>query len=80
MLPAVRSQTMAEHVLAFQLLLLKNPLLIVEFQVFWEHFDLLLGHTFDIDNPLYNAVKFYIEAIDRIDKAQLKITGRQWPV
>ncbi|RJQ22036.1 MAG: hypothetical protein C4560_03145 [Nitrospiraceae bacterium] len=76
---AVRSQAMADHVLAFILLLRKNPLLTVNFPAFWEYFALERGDTFDIVNSLYNAVKFYIERIGRPEKGIVNITGIQWP-
>lgn len=75
---AITSQTMADNVLAHVKLQRKNSLLIVTFPVFWEHFDLKRGDTFDITNDLYNAKKFYIERISRLDKARLNITAIQW--
>jgi len=75
---AIRSQTMADHVLSFLLQLLKQPLLKVEFIVFWEHFDLEIGDTFDISNDLYNGKKFYIEKIEYVDKFRMKITAIEW--
>ncbi|GBD95276.1 hypothetical protein BMS3Abin06_00141 [bacterium BMS3Abin06] len=77
--PAIRSQTMADHVLAFIKLQKKGALLIVSFPVFWEHFNLKRGDTFDISNDLYDMIKFYIEEVERVDKAILHITGIQWP-
>lgn len=77
--PAIRLQAMADHVLAWIKLQNKNPLLIVEFPVFWEHFDLVRGNTFDIDNPLYGGKKFYIEKVERVDKGIVRITGVEWP-
>ena len=77
--PAIRSQAMADHVLAFIKLQKKGALLIVSFPVFWEHFDLKCGDTFDISNDLYNSTIYYIEEIDRADKATLRIAGIQWP-
>ena len=76
---AVRLQAMADHVIVFIKLQRKNPLLIIEFPVFWEHFNLERGDTFDIDNDLYDAKKFYLEKIERIDKFKLKISGIEWP-
>lgn len=76
---AIRGLAMADHVLAFKELQHKNPLLIVDFPVFWEYFNLERGDTFDISNPLYNAVKFYIERIGRQGKKIVDITGIQWP-
>ena len=76
---AVRLQAMADHVIAFIKLQRKNPLLLIEFPVFWEHFDLERGDTFDIDNDLYDAKKFYLEKTERLDKFRLKITGIEWP-
>jgi hypothetical protein len=76
---AIRDQTMADHVLSFILQQLKQPLLQVEFPVFWEHFDLEIGDTFDISNDFYDQKKFYIEKIQRIDKFKVKITALEWP-
>ena len=76
---AIRIQLMADHVLAFLKLQRKNPLLLIEFPVFWEHFDLERGDTFDISNDLYDAEKFYIEKIKKLDKFKLQITGIEWP-
>jgi len=76
---AIRLQTMADHVLAFIKLRRKAPLLVVEFPVFWEHFDLERGDSFDINNPLYDRRRFYIEKIERPDKYRAKITATAWP-
>lgn len=76
--PAIRLQAMADHVLAWLKLQNKNPLLVVEFPVFWEHFDLVRGDTFDIDNPLYGGKKFYVEKVERVDKGIVRITGIEW--
>jgi hypothetical protein len=77
--PAIRLQAMADHVLAFILLQRKNPLLIIDFLVFWEYLDLERGDTLDISNPLYNGKKFYIERVGRPDKGKVEITGLEWP-
>ncbi len=76
---AIRIQEMADHVLAFVKLQRKNSLLIVEFPVFWEYFELERGDTFDISNDLYDAEKFHIEKIKKLDKFKLQITGLEWP-
>jgi hypothetical protein len=59
----IRTQAMADHVLAFRLLQRKDPLLICTAPVYWEHWDLSLGETFAISHPLYNGYRFFIEQI-----------------
>lgn len=77
-LEAIRFQVMADNVTAHILLQRKNSLLQVQFTLFWEHFDLDRGDTFDIDNPLYDATKFFIEDYDKKNDGTVKITGLQW--
>jgi len=74
----IRDQATADSVLAHILLQRAVPLLIVTFPVFWEHFDLEEGDTFDIDNLLYNAKKFYIEKFKRLDKFKAEIEAIEW--
>ena len=74
----IRDQATADSVLAHILLQRAVPLLIVTFPVFWEHFDLKEGDTFDIDNLLYNAKKFYIERFKRLDKFKAEIEAIEW--
>ncbi len=74
----IRDQTTADSVLAHILLQRKNPLLTVSFPVFWEHFDLNEGDTFDISNPLFDARKFYIEKFSRIDKFRAQFEAKEW--
>jgi hypothetical protein len=75
---AVREAAMAGDVLDHVLLERKAPLLIVRFPVFYEHFDLDVGDTIDIDNPLYDGKKFYIEKIRRLDKFRAEVEAREW--
>jgi hypothetical protein len=75
---AIRSQAMADDVLELMLLERKQPLLSVEFPVFFEHFDLRVGDTIDIDNPLYDGRKFFIEEIRRVDKFRATVRALEW--
>jgi hypothetical protein len=75
---AVRLQGMADHVLGHILLQRKLPLLTVEFPVFYEHFDLRAGDTVQIENPLYDGRKFYIERIKRLDKFRAEVKAIEW--
>jgi hypothetical protein len=75
---AVRSQAMADDILEHMLLERKSPLLTVEFPVFFEHFDLRVGDTIEIDNPLYGGTKFYIEEIRRLDKFRATVRAVEW--
>jgi len=74
----IRAQAVADHVLAHMLLEEKNPLLSVEFPVFWEHFDLKPGDTIGIDNPLFDAKKFFIEEIKRKDAFRALVRALEW--
>ena len=74
----IRDQTTADSVLAHILLQRAVPLLIIKFPVFWEHFDLKEGDTFDIDNLLYDAKKFFIEKFKRLDKFKAEIEAIEW--
>jgi hypothetical protein len=75
---SLRDNETAEHVLEHILLEQKAPLLTVEFPVFWEHFDLEAGDTLEIENPIYNGKKFFIERIDRTDRFRAMVTAREW--
>lgn len=75
---AIREQSMADDVLSHILTQRKSPLLTVEFSVFYEHFDLNIGDTIEIENPLYGGKKFYIENIRRIDKFRAGIKALEW--
>lgn len=74
----VRDSDTALSVLNHMLIELKKPRLIVEFQVKWPNFDLNVGDTFMIDNPIWGGEKFYIEAFSREDMGTAKITARSW--
>jgi hypothetical protein len=73
----IRSQAMADNVLAHYLTELKNPLMTIRFSVFFEYFNLSVGDTVQITNDLYNNEKFSIENAER-DQETINITGRQW--
>jgi hypothetical protein len=75
---AVRDGAMAAHVLEHILVERKTPLLRVTFTVFWEHFDLEVGDTIEIDDELYGGRRFYIEEIERPDRFTARITAREW--
>jgi hypothetical protein len=75
---AIREQAMAESVLGHILLQRKAPLLAVEFPVFYEHFDLRAGDTIQVENPLYNGRKFYIEEIRRLDRFRATVRAVEW--
>lgn len=77
-LECVRLQLMGDDIAANVLLQRANPLLIVNFPILWEHFDLSGGSTFDIDNLLYNARKFFIESFRRSGKGQAEVRGLEW--
>jgi len=48
---AIREQAMADNALAYILKQRKQPYLVVEFPVFYDHFDLTVGDTIELDNP-----------------------------
>jgi len=69
---------MADNVLAYILRQDKQPYLVVEFPVFYDHFDLTVGDTIELDNPLYDGRKFFIESIRRLDKLRAVATAVEW--
>ncbi|MCK4911675.1 MAG: hypothetical protein KAR83_08525 [Thermodesulfovibrionales bacterium] len=75
---AIRDKATAEDVLAHMLLGRRDSLLLVRFPVFWEHFDLEVGDTIEIENDLYDGSLFFIESIERLDRFRARITARQW--
>lgn len=75
---AIRLQAMADNVLAHILKQRKQPYLVVTFTVFWDHFDLKVGDTIEVDNPLYDGKKFYIEKISRLDKFRANVKAIEW--
>ena len=74
---AVRTNPMAQSVLDHILLERRNPLLTVQFDIFWDNFDLAVGQTISIENDIYNGALFFIEEIRRKDafRARVKATG-----
>ena len=62
----------------FQIFQRAVPRMTVGFSVYYEHFDLKVGDTFDITNPLYDGVRFFIETINRVSKSEFFITARSW--
>jgi hypothetical protein len=74
----IRDQAMASHVLSHMLLEGGEPRLTVEFQVFWEYFDLAPGDTIEIDSPLYGGRKFLVEDVTRLGKARARVRAREW--
>ena len=74
----VRLQAMADSVLGHMLKQSKQPYLIVSFPVLWGHFDLNVGDTIEIDNPLYDGRKFYIEEIKRQGKGIAEVKAVEW--
>lgn len=50
----------------------------MEFPVFYEHFDLRAGDTVQIENPLYDGRKFYIERIKRLDRFRAEVKAIEW--
>jgi hypothetical protein len=76
--PAIRDAAMASDVLSHILMERKAPLLVAEFPVFSEHFDLGLGDTVEIDNPLFGGKRFFIERIERDGKHRALVRALEW--
>jgi len=77
-LSMIRDTVTAESVLEYMLKRSATQLLRVTFPVFYEHFDLRVGDTIGIENPLYNGRRFYIENISRIDRFRAEIKAIEW--
>jgi hypothetical protein len=75
---AIEDDDTADSIATFQLNKKKEEHLMVKYPAFFENFDLKQGDTFDIDNLLYDAVKFFIEEVSRNDKGSIMIIGRSW--
>ncbi len=75
---AVRDSDMVEDVLDLRLKETSGQLMTVEFTVYWEHFDLQVGDTIEIDNPLFDGRKFFIEKVARGGRDKAAITAREW--
>jgi hypothetical protein len=74
----IRGTAMAQDVLDHILLQRKESRLVVSFPVFYEHFDLSVGDTIEIDNPLWDGKKFYIEEVRREDKFRAWVKALEW--
>lgn len=74
----IRDAAMAQDVLNHILLQRKNPLLKIEFPVFYEHFDLKIGDTVQITNTLWTGKKFFLEVISRMSKGVAMLKGLEW--
>jgi hypothetical protein len=75
---AIRDAAMASDVLSHILTQRREPLLVVEFPVFCEHFDLRLGDTVQIENPLFGGKRFFIERIERDGKHRALVRALEW--
>lgn len=75
---AIRDLTTAEAYSDYQLAQRMNPRTLVNFAIFFEHFDLAQYTTFDISNAINNGMKFLIEDIKRSGKGVLEISARSW--
>lgn len=75
---AVRLSAMAQSVLNNILLQQKNPALTVQFDVFWDHFDLQVGQTAAISNDIFNGSLFFIEEIKRKDAFRATVKAVGW--
>ncbi len=75
---AVRLPAMAQSVLKHILLERKNPTLTVQFDIFWEHFDLLVGDTIQVQNELFSGSLFFIEEIKRKDAFRAAVKAVGW--
>lgn len=77
--PAIKDDDTAGDVADFIILQQANTLWRITFPIFWEHFNLGVGQTFDITNTLYNGKKFFVERFRRIDQASAMVEGLEWP-
>ncbi len=75
---AVRLSGMAQSVLAHMLIERKNPTLTVQFDIFWENFDLNVGDTIAIQNDTFNGTVFFIEEIRRKDAFRATVKAVEW--
>jgi len=74
---AIRDEAMAREVLAHLLQERSRARLRVEFSVLWEHLDLQVGDTLQIDNPLFGGKRFFVEAIRR-GKGMALVRASEW--
>jgi hypothetical protein len=77
-LSLIRDKATAESVLGHMLKQRATPLMTVTFPVFYEHFDLMVGDTIEIENSLYGGRRFFIEHIKRIDRFMAEIRAIEW--
>ncbi len=75
---AVRTRAMAGSVLSHMLLEAATPLLTVQFDVFWENFDLKTGDTIAIENDFFSGTLFFIEEIKRKDAFRATVKAVGW--
>lgn len=74
----IRDKATAESVLGHMLRQRAQPLLTATFSVFFEHFDLGVGDTIEIENQLYGGRRFLIERIKRLDRFTAEIRAVEW--
>ncbi len=74
----IRDTATAQNVLNHILIERKTPHLVVEFETFWENFDLALGQTIAISNELWNGKLFFIQSITRRSAAVATIKAVGW--
>jgi hypothetical protein len=75
---AVQDETTAQVITEWQLSARGTPRTLIQFDIFFENFDLAIGDTFDISNGLFNGVKFFVEDIAKTNKSQARVKGRSW--
>ena len=75
---AIRLSGMAQSVLDHMLLEAKNSLMTVQFDIFWQNFDLNVGDTIAIQNDTFNGAVFFIEQITRKDAFRAMVRAVGW--
>ena len=74
----VRLEDMVSDVLDLYLKQTSSPLREIDFQLYFDRFDIEIGDTIQIDSDLYDGEKYFIETVDRQEKETARFKGRRW--
>lgn len=74
----IHTQAFADHLVAHLLLRWKDLRLICTCNVFFEHFDLVIGNTFAISGPIYNGRLFKLTEQSRPDQITSSLKAIEW--
>jgi hypothetical protein len=74
----VRLLAMVTDVLELYLKQKSGTLRNIDFEVYFDRFEIEIGDTIEIESDLYDGEKYFIEEVTRTEKEKARIKGLQW--